>query len=72
MHPENVFDEEVNANTGHLENVEKMYIGLRSNTMKSRFNTHPTTFRHKSYAEEATLSGAFWKMKMQFELSLHH
>ena len=57
--------EEVNPNTGHLKNVEKIYTGLSSNTMKSHYNTHQTTFRHDSYAEETTLAGAVWRLKWQ-------
>ena len=57
--------EDINPNTGHLENVEKIYSGLSSNTMKSCFNSHQTTFRHESYATETALSEAIWKLKRQ-------
>ena len=44
---------------------EENYIGLTSNTFKQRWTQHTCSFKHKSKANETTLSQYIWKLKEQ-------
>ena len=39
------------------------YIGLTSNTFKTRIANHKKSFNHRKYGKETTLSQKIWKLK---------
>ena len=44
-------------------NASAVYYGLTSDTFKTRFNNHQTSFKNERYKESTTLSGYVWELK---------
>ena len=44
-------------------NASAVYYGLTSDTFKTRFNNHQTSFKNERYKESTTLSKYVWELK---------
>ena len=54
------------AEVSTTDNTEtKLYIGIKSNQFKQRFNNHAQSFRDQKYSNETELSNYIWDLKLK-------